>query len=80
MKNLIKVFAVSAFVVAVMFSANSAEAWSEYDKCRANGGSLDDCRKYAEGDIRDIDQADDESEVADSGNEGTTSAAQESDQ
>ena len=72
------VFAIALMVFA--FGSTPAEAWSEYDKCRANGGSLDDCRKYAEGDIRDIDQADNESEVADSGNEGSTSAAQESDQ
>ena len=72
------VFAIALMVFA--FNTTPAQAWSEYDKCRANGGSLDYCRKYAEGDLRDIDQTDNEREVADSGNEGSASAAQESDQ
>ena len=80
-----KTILTTTFAIAVMafaFNATPAEAWTKYDQCRATGGSVDDCRQYAEGDLHDLDREENESEseVADSGNEGPTSAAQESDQ
>ena len=82
MKNLIKVFAVSAFVVAVMFSANSAEAKSAFQKCMDAWNNEAACREHLAklDNLQDPAGVENESEVADSGNEGPTSAAQESDQ
>ena len=77
---LITTFAIAAMVFA--FNTTPAEAWSEYDQCRARGGSLEDCRQYAEqiDELKDPDQAGNERNIADSGDEGSTSAASAGDQ
>ena len=60
------------FAIAVMVFAFSADAFAGAESPTKFVEEIDE--------LRDADQAGNESEVADSGNEGPTSAAQESDQ
>ena len=60
------------FAIAVMVFAFSADVFAGAESPTKFVEEIDE--------LRDTDQAGNESEVADSGNEGPTSAAQESDQ
>ena len=74
------IFAVALMVFA--FNASPVFAKSVYEKCMDAWNNEAACREHLAklDNLRDPDQAGGESAVADSGNEGPTSAAQESDQ
>ena len=75
-----KTILTTIFAIAVMVFAFNAPAFAEGEGCDGWDVWGGDCHLSQIDELKDPDQADNESEVADSGNEGTTSAAQESDQ
>ena len=80
-----KMILTTTFAIAMMvfaFNTSPAFAKSAFQKCMDAWNNEAACREHLAklDNLRDPDQAGGESAVADSGNEGTTSAAQESDQ
>ena len=71
------VLATAVIALAGIFSTNAFAEGEGCDGWDVWGG---DCHLSQIDELKDPDQADIESEVADSGNEGSASAAQESDQ
>ena len=76
---------ITTFTLAVMvlaFNATPAFAKSTFDKCMDAWNNEAACKEYLArlDDLRDPNQADNERDVADSGNEGSTSAASADDQ
>ena len=81
MKKILKAtFAIAVVVFA--FSASPVFAKSAFDKCMDAWNNEAACREHLArlDTLRDPDQADNERDVADSGNEGSTSAASADDQ
>ena len=78
-KVLTAIFAIAVMVFA--FSATPSHAGDE-DGCTHLQKTLGTCHTAQVDEVHDLDQAGDgdETDVADSGDEGSTSAAQESDQ
>ena len=78
-----KTILMTIFAIAVMvFAFNASLAFADGEGCEGWNVWGGDCHLSQIDELEDPDQADNESEneVADSGNEGPTSAAQESDQ
>ena len=80
-----KTILVTTFAIAIMvlaFNASPVFAKSAFDKCMDAWGNEAACREHLArlDELRDPNQADNEREVADSGNEDSTSAASASDQ
>ena len=83
MKTLITTFGIALMVLALNTSPASAKGFvtdttRDTSKCTKNpDGSIISCPQVA--DVKDPDESDNERDVADSGDEGSTSAASTSD-